>query len=491
MKKLKTFFDKKWHHMTIQRKMISMFVLVTLLILAVNLFMYSIINDMSKEIQNVYESNVTLNTLSSSIELTQENMKEYLQTRSSDAMEEYYKNKQNYLDALESFNKLNIDDLILINEKNIYELSQTYLSLTEEAITAKRGRNIERYSRFYEQAEQLYKNINTFIYCLNNEQFKVNSETYQNQIRLMYYIIIISVLILITAMLIVINIIIALTRNMTQPFYRLSNAANEIAAGNFDIAEIPIENMDEIGIVTNAFNQMIDNIRIYIDRLRITMEREMQMQTYLKDAQLKYLQAQINPHFLFNTLNAGMQLAMMEGADKTEEFLDNLAAFFRYNVRRNDREATLEEEIQLVDNYVYILNVRFSGEINFTKDIDESLLNLKIPSMILQPLIENAVNYGIRGLDREGLIELSVYRKEDKAYISIWDNGVGMEQSRIEEVLSGEAEKNKSDSNSNGVGIKNVMDRLKLYFRDNAFLSIISEGKDMGTEILITIEINE
>lgn len=491
MKKIKKLFSIRWHHMTLQKKMISMFIFVAVLILAVNLFMYSIINDMSKGVQNVYESNVTLNTLSSSLELTQESMREYLQTRSSDAMENYYENKQNYLDALDSFNKLNIDDQIMITEKNIYELSQSYMTLAEDAITAKRGRNIERYSKLYEQADELYENINTFIYSLNNEQFKVNSEAYQNQIRLMYYIIVISVIILIIAMFVVISIIITLTRNMTKPFYRLSNAANEIAAGNFDIAEIPIESMDEIGIVTNAFNQMIDNIRIYIDRLRITIEREMQMQTYLKDAQLKYLQAQINPHFLFNTLNAGMQLAMMEGADKTEEFLDNLAAFFRYNVRRNDREATLEEEIHLVDNYVYILNVRFSGEINFTKDIDESLLNMKIPSMILQPLIENAVNYGIRGLDRKGLIELSVYKKENKAYISIWDNGAGMEQSRIEQVLSGEAEKNKPNSNSNGVGIKNVMDRLKLYFHDKAFLSIISEGKDMGTEILITIELNK
>lgn len=95
------------------------------------------------------------------------------------------------------------------------------------------------------------------------------------------------------------------------------------------------------------------------------------MEAHLKDAKLKYLQAQINPHFLFNTLNAGAQLAMMEGADKTYQYVQNVADFFRYNVKRDDEPVTLSNEIELVDNYIYILNVRFSGEIKYRKNIDE------------------------------------------------------------------------------------------------------------------------
>ena len=202
---------------------------------------------------------------------------------------------------------------------------------------------------------------------------------------------------------------------------------------------------------------------------------------------LKYLQAQINPHFLFNTLNAGAQLAMMEDAEKTGEFLENTAEFFRYNVRKNDQDATLGEEIHLVDNYVYILNVRFSGEILFSREVDESLLEVRVPSMILQPLVENSFNYGIRDIDWEGRIELSVYRQKENICISIWDNGAGMEQERIEQVLSGNVQESDPHSNSNGVGMKNVMERLRLYFHDQAKLEIISEGKNMGTEVLITI----
>lgn len=252
--------------------------------------------------------------------------------------------------------------------------------------------------------------------------------------------------------------------------------------------------MDEVGIVTNTFNQMVENIRNYIEQLRLTMERENQlkerelmMQSQLKDAQLKYLQAQINPHFLFNTLNAGAQLAMMEEAERTERFLANVAEFFRYNVRKNDKDAALGEEIRLVDNYVYILNVRFSGEILFTKDVDDSLLEFRVPSMILQPLVENAFNYGIRNIGRKGRIELSVYRKGQKICISVWDNGTGMDKERIEQVLSGQAQADERRPGSNGVGMKNVMERLRLYFQGQADFEIVSEGIDKGLEVLITI----
>ncbi len=486
--KMSNLIKNRWKHMTLQKKMIALFVFIAILILVVNIFMYTIINDMSMAVERVYESNLELNDLSDSLDQLHSDMKEYLQTRSSDAIEQYYRSEQQYREQIEDLNTTIANDDVQISRKNIYGLSQSYLDLAEEAVTAKRGRNVEKYSALYEEAETLYDEIHTFLYSVNNEQFKVNSQAYQEQIDAMHYIVILSVAVLLLAMVGNIGIIIATTKSMTRPFQDLSKAANEVANGNFDLAEIPVRSMDEIGAVTLAFNRMVERIREYIEKLQLTMEREVQMQTYLKDAKLKYLQAQINPHFLFNTLNAGMQLAMMEDAPRTGEFLDNLAAFFRYNVRRNDKDASLAEEIKLVDNYVYVLNVRFSGDIHFSKDVDESVLNTRVPSMILQPLIENAVNYGIRGLDdREGLIELSVYRKEDKICISVWDNGAGMEEERIQEVLTGKAGDHLKESNSNGVGVKNVMERLKLFFKDQASLTIFSEGKNTGTEILITI----
>ena len=276
--------------------------------------------------------------------------------------------------------------------------------------------------------------------------------------------------------------------------------------------QVKVHGKDEVGVVTVAFNQMVSSIPGYLTRLRDSMEKEQQlkekeilMEAHLKDAQLKYLQAQINPHFLFNTLNAGSQLAMMEHADRTYDYVQNVAAFFRYNMTKND-EVTLAQEIELVDIYIYILNVRFAGDIHFTKEIeDDGLLEVMLPGMILQPIVENAVNYGIRDIEREGHITLSVYRVDDNVCISIQDNGIGMSQELIEKVLSGEytglSEKEKNEekyeeksgnkNKGNGIGLNNVFERLRLYFDGKNNVDIISSGKDQGTEVIITIPYKE
>lgn len=491
---VKAFILIKWKYRTLRQKLTMLFMLTAVIILAVNLYMFAITNEMTRRVEKVYLSNVSLNELSGALDEVQSSMEEYLNTKSSDAMEDYYRSEQEYRNLMDKLNVQATDDPLLLTEKNIYGLSESYLNLAADIIQAKRGRNVEKYGNLYEDANVLHEEIHTFIYSLNEEQFKDNSRNYQTLMTSLRHMEMLSVGVLLLVLLGNISLIAISMKSVTQPLHRLAEAADEVANGNFEMEQIPIHSMDEVGIVTGAFNQMVESIRNYIEQLRLTMERENQlkerelmMQSHLKDAQLKYLQAQINPHFLFNTLNAGAQLAMMEDAERTGQFLENVAEFFRYNVRKNDEDAALREEIHLVDSYVYILNVRFSGEILFSKEIDESLLEVRVPSMILQPLVENSFNYGIRNIGREGRIELSVYRRGENICISIWDNGAGMEKERIEQVLSGKAQETDLSSNSNGVGMKNVMDRLRLYFHDRAKLEIFSEGADTGTEVLITI----
>ena len=215
------------------------------------------------------------------------------------------------------------------------------------------------------------------------------------------------------------------------------------------------------------------------------------METHLKEAQLKYLQAQINPHFLFNSLNAGAQLAMMGDADKTGAFLEKMADFFRYNVRKMEEDAMLWEEVEAVDNYIYILNVRFAGDIHFSKEVDESLENVRMPSMILQPVVENAVNHGIRDIEWEGKIHLTVTGDADYIRISVKDNGKGMTQEQIEGVLSGNREHRNEEGDSTGIGMNNVISRLELYYEESGLMEINSEGEGKGTEAVIYIPVHE
>lgn len=485
---------KKWMCMTLQQKLIALFCLTSGVILAVNLYTYAVISRMMGRVEDVYISNVNLNDLSEGLDDLQVAMSDYLRTKSSDAMEQYYRSEQEYRILLDTLNRQATDNEILLTEKNIYGLSQSYLDLAGDIIQAKRGRNVEKYASLYGEASELYDEVNTFIYSLNNEQFKNNSVTYRALVESLRYMEMITITVLFLVLIGNASLIVMSTKMITEPLKLLAATADEVAKGNFEVEQLPVKQMDEVGIVTGAFNQMVMSIRDYIEQLRQTLarenqlkEREFLMQNHLKDAQLKYLQAQINPHFLFNTLNAGAQLAMMEDAEKTEQFLLNVSEFFRYNVRKSDQPVTLGEEIRLVDNYVYILNVRFAGEILFEKDVDESLNNVPVPGMILQPLIENAVNYGIRNIEWKGRIELGVRRRGDHICISVWDNGAGMTKERISQVLSGEIADEASSSTSNGVGMRNVIERLKLFFDDQAQMDIYSEGPNTGTEVVITI----
>ena len=215
------------------------------------------------------------------------------------------------------------------------------------------------------------------------------------------------------------------------------------------------------------------------------------MESHLKDARLKYLQAQINPHFLFNTLNAGAQLAMMEGADKTYEYVQTVADFFRYNVKGKTTEVSIREEVTLVDNYIRILNVRFSGDIGYEKQVDERLLEASMPNMVLQPIVENAVNHGIREMGDKGKITLKVYREDNNICISIGDNGKGISKENIEKILSGNWERKQEQYDNNGIGMDNVISRLRLFTERDDAVDIKSEGENMGCEIIIRLPMNE
>lgn len=484
----------RWKNMSLQYKLVSIFAVTLLLIIGVNVVLFVNINFMMGRMEKIYVSNVNLDGLLGALEEVHSNMTEYLDTKSSDSLDAYYRSDQTFRDYLELFNSNTSSDEMLLSEKNITNLSMDYLKMVENTILAKRGRNVEQYSIYYEEACRKYDVVEKFIYSLNNARFRSNNKSYRVLLRSLSYLEIINVVLLILASVLAVFLIYLFTGTIISPLQELSNAAKQVSEGDFDVVVQPTDNEDEIGILSKTFAQMLDSIRRYVVQIRESIqkesamkEKELMMEGQMKDAQLKYLQAQINPHFLFNSLNAGAQLAMLEGADKTTVFIDNMASFFRYNISKLEEDTTIDDELKMVDNYIYILNVRFAGDIHYEKKVDEDFGSIKVPSMIVQPLVENAVNYGIRDIDREKIIEISCTRTEEYIELSVWDNGKGVSKERIEEILSGNYEPDKASSHSNGVGLGNVMGRLSLYFGEDNLLDIRSEGEDMGTEVVIKI----
>ncbi len=493
MRKREPVKRKSFGDFSIQTRFVLVYIITMIVILAVNLVMYYNINNVSRQLDDIYVSNVDLNGMYDTLTEIQNSMTDYLDTKTTTAMEQYYIYEQEYSDMLDLLETEVTDNHIKLLERNIYNMSQTYLDLTMETIDSKRGRNVEKYKESYEEATELYNYLEAYLLSLNNEHFRKNSESYDVLSQSLQYMEIMTIVIFIIAAFCNVFIVIMIVGSITRPLQNLANAADRVAKGDLEIQELPVSGRDEVGVVTIAFNQMIRSIRSYIQTIRENIEkerdmkeRELLMETHLKDAQLKYLQAQINPHFLFNTLNAGAQLAMMEDADRTYVYIQNVAEFFRYNIKKDNDVVSLADEIKLVDNYIYILNVRFSGDIHFYKEIEIDCNSVYVPSMILQPIVENSVNYGIRNIEWEGEIRLSVYELDGIIYISVKDNGAGMDSETLERVRNGESVSGKL-TDSNGVGLQNVKERVHLFFGEQDTFEILSDGKDKGCEVRIGI----
>lgn len=475
-------------------QLIGIFLLTSLISLMISLYLNQNINRSLDNINSVYTSNDALNDMSAALGSLQDSILEYLETKSTDSLNLYYYYEQHYRNFLSGLNTQTLDSSSGSMEKNIYNISQSYLASANNAIEAKRARNTTGYRSSYNEATEYYHFLTSYIYSLNNQQFLTNSRNYQSLEASLVMLGQLNTLVIIASALFNTFLSIILVNQLTKPLLALANASNKIAAGDFDVILPPVTSSTEIRAVTNAFNQMVISIRRYIDQVKNSLkaekeaqERELLMETHLKEAQLRYYQAQINPHFLFNSLNAGAQMAMMEDAENTSIFIQNMADFFRYSMKSRESDVELSEEIELVENYVSIMNVRFSGDIHYEKEISCPIDDVRVPCMILQPLVENAISYGIRNISWEGHIQLLVRREKNNIVVQVTDNGTGIPPDRLEDIRAGRHVS--SDKNSNGIGLGNVQERLKLYYNKENLFTIDSQGENQGTTVTLRLPI--
>lgn len=295
---------KKFRQLSLQAKMSSIFVLANLVVFAVTVILLLGINSMSSEIDKVYQGNLRLNEVSDALMAVQDSMTDYLNSKTSDSLEEFYRNEQTYSQLVQDMSDEVTGATFQRMERSIRHMSEEYLDLVSQTIEAKRGRNVEKYRVRYENATQMYEYINTYIYSLNNEQFRSNSENYSRLSAAFRNFEMVSVIALSIVIVVSVSIVVKLTGEIISPLKDLAVTADEVAGGNFDTELLQVQSEDEIGVVTGAFNQMLISIRQYLESLRESMEirrslmeKELLMEAHLKDAQLKYLQAQINPHF--------------------------------------------------------------------------------------------------------------------------------------------------------------------------------------------------
>lgn len=289
-----------------------------------------------------------------------------------------------------------------------------------------------------------------------------------------------------------------LTNQIVQPIQNLTQSAEMILDGKIDQFErIPVLDREnnETMILVKAFNTMIEQIQTYIKEIEenasakvALREKELEnlkINNQLKSSELKVLQMQINPHFLFNTLNMIGQTAYMGDSETTVFLLGKTAELLRYSLDFMGKSVTLARELSMLGNYIYLQEQRFGERIEFEFELDERFHQIQVPCLILQPLVENAITHGVGSYTENGIVQIKTSYDEERelGIISIGDNGLGMSEERVQELME---ELHCQEVQTQKVGLANVYMRLQIFYDQKAQFQISSVPREW-TQIQILL----
>ncbi len=290
------------------------------------------------------------------------------------------------------------------------------------------------------------------------------------------YFVIIIVCIVVLAMIIV-NILIS--KNVTRPLERLNKSVKVLDNGILD-ENIYVGGSAEVEYLGKTLKDAAEKMRALLDDF---MEEEKAKRRTELDA----LQSQINPHFLYNTLDSIVWMIEAENNKDAVFMIKELASLFRISLSRGKTIIRVEDEFRHAQNYMNIQKVRHKNKFEVTFDMAEEIADAAIVKLVIQPILENAIEYGVSSMDDEGEIKVIGYRKEDEIFIEIKDNGIGMPEDISSRLLT---EENRAKTRGSGVGLINVHKRLQLRFGEEYGLRIISEP-DRGTTVIIHLPYRE
>jgi len=286
------------------------------------------------------------------------------------------------------------------------------------------------------------------------------------------------------------------SRNISQPIHLLVKRLEMVSKGYFDIEPFEYKGNNEIAILIKSFSLMVVKIKDLIEQIieKANVENQLKQQeiknlemtSLLNKTELDLLQSQINPHFLFNTLNSISALADIEQAYETKKMCEKLSWILRYNLK-SSTIVNVKDEYKTISSYLYIQKIRFGSKFTFSLTKDESIDNFKMPSMVLQPFVENAIKHGLEPKKGKGNLNISIIDKEKNIFISIEDDGVGMSESKLEQILNYESD----SSNKEGIGVCNVLRRLEIIYGKKVVTmqSLLQKGTKVSMVIPKNVEI--
>ena len=272
-----------------------------------------------------------------------------------------------------------------------------------------------------------------------------------------------------------------LSKEITRPILLLRDSMSKVEEGKFQQANVEVTTMNEIGSLTKSFNVMTK-------RIQELMEQNVAAQKEKRKSEMKALQAQINPHFLYNTLDSIIWMAEAGQNDDVVLMTSALAKLLRQSISNDKEQVRVEEEMNYVQSYLTIQKMRYKDKLEYTIDVDSEICSVSIIKFAIQPLVENAIYHGLKYKDTKGKISIRGYVRGKKGYITITDDGVGMDEETLKYIFD-EKQKKEKKPKSNGVGVPTVQKRLQLYYGPEYGISYISRQGE-GTVATGTIPLD-
>ena len=266
-----------------------------------------------------------------------------------------------------------------------------------------------------------------------------------------------------------------MARSITLPIQKLRDSMKKVQEGDFSVSDVVVDSKNEIGSLTKSFDVMTHKIQEL-------MEQNVHEQEEKRKSELKALQSQINPHFLYNTLDSIIWMAEGKKNEEVVLMTASLARLLRQSISNEDEVVPIANEVEYARGYLTIQKMRYKDKLEFQIDVDPSILHIPLIKLVLQPIIENAIYHGLKYKESKGLLIVKGFMKDGNAVLQIIDDGVGMD----EETLAHIYDRHKVNYHSNGVGVYNVQKRLKLYYGEDYGITYESE-KGKGTTATITI----
>lgn len=479
---------------SIRSRIISIFIII-IIILNIVFFLSFIRRDREIEIyQNNVDVNFKLNQLSLEITENSRYFDQLFQERSQENRDLYQNSRTKITELMSEIEvEISRDQKSRTFYRNLTNMLDFHDQLAADLLNSK-VLNQSTYQKLTD-IDTLYSYMNSHTQNLINSYLAYHSSNYvnllvetQNRSKTIYAVVIlISIAVFIFAVL--------MSNNILKTIDKLSSSARYLSLGHWEIKDIEEINYRELNILGQTFNIMKNNIRKYIKELKEKSELEnklnqekmenIEKERLLKESQLLNLQMQMDPHFLFNTLNTVSRTAMFENAAETQNLIIAISKIMRYNLDHKGKMVELKKEIEVLKAYLTIQETRFKEQMDFEINTAGNLEGIKIPPMIIQPIVENSIIHGLADTDSEGRVIIKIERLSDKVKIEISDNGIGIESEKLKNILNDRHQNNENERKS--LGILNVIKRLKLHYGEDILK--INSKVNKGTEVIIEIPI--